>query len=240
MSAVSRTRSRTARSELPPLHNGDRLTQPEFHRRYEAYPEDVKFELIGGTVYMGSPLRETHSDYEGELGFVFELYRRATPGVKAIHGATTILGAESEPQPDLGLRILEEYGGRSRLTRKKYIEGPPELLAEISHSTVAIDLHQKKADYQKAGVQEYLVVCVDERLLFWFDFQKRQSIVGNAQGIYQSRVFPGLWLQAPALLALNSSRVEDVARQGLANPEHAAFVERLRAARRKRVPKRAR
>jgi Uma2 family endonuclease len=240
MSTVSKTSSRRVPSELPPLHNGDRLTQPEFHRRYEAYPEDVKFELIGGTVYMGSPLRETHSDYQGELGFVFEVYRRATPGVKAIHGATTILGAESEPQPDLGLRILEEYEGRSRLTRKKYIEGSPELLAEISHSTVAIDLHQKKADYQTAGVQEYLVVCVDERLLFWFDFKNQRSIVGDSQGIYRSHVFPGLWLHGPALLALDSSRVEDVARQGLASPEHAAFVEQLHAAKRKRASKRPR
>jgi Uma2 family endonuclease len=189
---------------------------------------------------MGSALRETHSDYEGELGFIFEVYRRATPGVKAIHGATTILGAESEPQPDLGLRILEEYGGRSRLTRRKYIEGPPELLAEISHSSIAIDLHQKKADYQRAGVQEYLVVCVDEQLLFWFDFKNQQSIVGNAQGIYRSHVFPGLWVHGPALLALESSRVEEVARQGLANPEHAAFVARLRAVRRKHAPKRSR
>ncbi len=240
MSTAARTKSRRVRSELPPLHNGDRLTQPEFHRRYEAYPEDVKFELIEGTVYMGSPLRETHSDYEDELGFVFGVYRRATPGVKAIHGATTILGVESEPQPDLGLRILEEYGGRSRLTRKKYVEGPPELLAEISHSTVAIDLHQKKADYQRAGVQEYLVVCVDERLLLWFDFKNQQSIPANAQGIYRSQVYPGLWLHGPALLALDSSRVEDVARQGLASSEHAAFVERLSAARRKRAHKRGR
>jgi Uma2 family endonuclease len=222
------------------LHNGDRLTQAEFHRRYEAYPEDVKFELIGGTVYMGSALRETHSDYEEELGFVFGIYRRATPGVKAIHGATTILGAKSEPQPDLGLRILEEYGGRSRLSRKKYIEGPPELVAEISHSTVAIDLHQKKADYQKAGVREYMVVCVDDRLLFWFDFKNQQGIVGDARGIHRSHVFPGLWLHGPALLSLDSTRVEDAARQGLADPEHAAFVERLRAAKRRRAPKRER
>jgi hypothetical protein len=47
MSTVSRTGIRNVSSELPPLHNGDRLTQPEFHRRYEGYPEDVKFELKG-------------------------------------------------------------------------------------------------------------------------------------------------------------------------------------------------
>src|ERR1700693_3044758 len=120
MSTVSGHRKQP-RSEVPLLHSGDRLTQAEFHRRYEAYPEDVQFELVGGTVYMSSPLREPHSDYDDELGFVFSLYRRATPGVKALHGATTILGDESEPQPDLGLRILETYGGRSRLSKKKYV-----------------------------------------------------------------------------------------------------------------------
>ena len=50
---------------LPPLHNGDRLTQAEFHRRYEAYPEDVKFELVGGIVYMTSPLRRPHGAGRG-------------------------------------------------------------------------------------------------------------------------------------------------------------------------------
>lgn len=34
----------------PLLHNGDRLKQPEFHRRYQAHPGSDKFELIGGIV----------------------------------------------------------------------------------------------------------------------------------------------------------------------------------------------
>ena len=49
---------RKAMSVLP-LFNGDRMKQPEFHRRYEQYPDDVKFELIGGIVYMASPARAT-------------------------------------------------------------------------------------------------------------------------------------------------------------------------------------
>ena len=35
------------------LSNGDRMDQAEFHRRYQACPEGVKFELIGGTVIHG-------------------------------------------------------------------------------------------------------------------------------------------------------------------------------------------
>jgi hypothetical protein len=46
-----------------------------------------------------------------------------------------------------------------------------------------------------------------------------------------------LWLHGLALLALDSSRVEAVACQGLANPAHAAFVERLRAVKHRRASK---
>jgi Uma2 family endonuclease len=211
----------------PLLVNGDRLRQPEFHRRYTAYPEDVKFELIGGVVYMGSPLRLSHSDYDGELGFALELYRRATPGVAVLHNATTILGEESEPQPDLGLRLLPEYGGQCRTTADDYLEGPPELLAEIAHSTRAIDMHRKRADYRFAGVAEYVVLCVEERELHWFDFKGRRTLRPTTQGVYRSRVFPGLWIDGPALLARDSARVEAVLREGLASKDHAAFVRRL-------------
>jgi Uma2 family endonuclease len=218
---------------VPPLNNGDRLTQPEFHRRYEAHSGKDKFELIGGIVYMSSPLRKAHSDYDDELGFAFGLYRRATRGVEVLHNATAVLSFTSEPQPDLGLRIRPEYGGRSRDTEDGYIEGPPELLAEIAYSTQAIDLHQKKTDFQQAGVQEYLVLCIEEQQLHWFNFKARRPISPDAKGIYRSRIFPGLWIDGPALLARKSARVARVVQQGLRSSEHAAFVKRLQAKARK-------
>jgi Uma2 family endonuclease len=86
---------------------------------------------------MASPLRIPHSDYTEELAFGLGLYRRATPGVQVLHNATTILGEESEPQPDLEMRILPEYGGRSRSSADEYVEGPPELLVEVAHNNRA-------------------------------------------------------------------------------------------------------
>src|SRR5713101_3731086 len=97
---------------LPPLENGDHLTQAEFHRRYEAYPEDVKFELIGGIVYMASPKRP-HGTSHFKLSLVFAIYEAGTPGVEGADNMTAILGEESEPQPDLMLRLLKECGGQS-------------------------------------------------------------------------------------------------------------------------------
>jgi Uma2 family endonuclease len=234
MSIGLKRQPRERKQNVPELHNGDHLSQPEFHRRYEACPEDVKFELIGGVVYMSSPMREAHSDYDVELGFVFGLYRRATPGSKDLHGATIILGASSEPQPDLGLRILPEYGGRTVVNRKGYLRGPAELLGEIAYSTVAIDLHEKKMDYKRAGVNEYLVLCVEEQEIHWFDFRSNTLILPDSKGILRSNAFPGLWIDGPALLAPDSKKIEQALQQGLASPEHAAFIKRLQAAYRKR------
>src|SRR5262249_48080662 len=153
------------------LENGDRLTQAEFHRRYEAYPEDVKFELIGGIVYMSSPLRRPRGTDHVELSGALFLYKSATPGVEVLDNATTILGEESEPQPDLEMRILPEFGGQSRNAVDEYVAGPPELMAEIAHSSRAIDMHAKRDDYERAGVVEYVVLCVQERELHWFHLQ---------------------------------------------------------------------
>jgi len=210
------------------------MAQPEFHRRYEAYPEDVKFELIGGIVYMASPLRRTHGRWHLQLGSLLERYAARTPGVEALDNATTILGEESEPQPDLALRVLHEYGGRSRETEDDYILGPPELIVEVAHSTRAIDMHQKRVDYQQAGVREYLVLSVEEPELHWFRFRPAARIAPDANGVSRSRVFPGLWIDASALLAGNRNRAGTILRRGLASREHTDFVQRLQARYQKR------
>jgi hypothetical protein len=227
MKPVAKYRPNWGNGKIPPLVNGDRLTQAEFHRRYEAMPPDVKAELIGGIVYMPSPVGRPHSIYHIELNGLLWFYVAGTPGVEALDNATTILSEKAEPQPDTALRILAEYGGQSRETEDEFIAGAPEWLGEIAHSRVAIALHQKREDYRRAGVLEYLVLCVAEQQLRWFDFRRRREIRPDPQGILKSRVFPGLWIDGPALLQRSSKRLIEVVQQGLDSPEHAAFVKRL-------------
>lgn len=228
----------TTAGSVPPLRHGMRLTQPEFHRRYLEYPEDdVKFELIGGVVYMASPLSEYHGSQHVELGTIFTLYKAATPGTRQTGDATTILSKESEPRPDLSLRILAEHGGQAKLSADGYVEGAPELIAEVSLSREAIDLGAKRADYEKAGVREYLVLCLASQTLRWFDFRSGNEIRPR-RGVYRSRIFPGLWIDGPALLAGDSARLHQTVQQGIATPAHARFVARLERAR-QRLARRA-
>jgi hypothetical protein len=219
---------------VPLLANGDRMNQAEFHRRYEQYPDDVKFELVGGIVYMASPLRHSHGAYHVKLSFALECYASGTPGVEVVDNVTTILGEESEPQPDLTMRIVQESGGQSLVNEDEYIQGPPELLAEVAYSSRSIDLNQKRQDYQQVGVLEYLVLSIEDEQLFWFHFPSGESITSNRQGVFKSRVFPGLWIDEKALLALDSAGVRKVIEKGLKSKEHAAFVKRLQRARKQR------
>ena len=176
--------------------NGDQMTQPEFHRHTRLIRATRGLELVEGVVYVASPFRRPHGKYHVQLTMLFGLYETKTRGVEALDNVTMILGAESEPQPDLALRILSAYGGRSRETVDDYIKGPPELIAEVAHSTRSIDMHQKRRDYHRAGVREYLVLCVEQAEIHWFRFKPDGRIVADNHGVFRSRVFPGLWIDA--------------------------------------------
>src|SRR5947209_11403966 len=101
----------TADVERLEMYNGDRMTQPEFHRIYEQMPENFRAELVGGIVYVASPLGIAHANNHLPLGSLLFTYESATPGVQSGDNATIVLGKHDEPQPDLYLRVLPEFGG---------------------------------------------------------------------------------------------------------------------------------
>jgi hypothetical protein len=86
-----------------------------------------------------------------------------------------------------------------------------------------------RRDYEQAGVLEYVVVVLRQQVIRWFILQNGtyQEVSLDADGIFRSRIFPGLWLHANALLQLDGVTVMGALRQGLAKPEHAAFIQQL-------------
>ncbi len=214
----------------PPLQAGDRLTRAEFERRYEAMPPETRAELVEGVVYlMSSPVSsEGHGTPHLALITWLGNYISQTPGTVAADNATVRLDNDNEPQPDAYLRIEENCGGQSRL-EDGYLEGPPEFAAEVSASTASYDLHDKRNAYRRNGVREYLVWRVWDRAIDWFALRdgRYDRLAPDADGCYKSDVFPGLWLDSKALLRNDLARVLAVLQQGLASPEHAAFVAQL-------------
>jgi Uma2 family endonuclease len=215
---------------IPPLENGDRLTRAEFERRYDAMPELKKAELIEGEVRMPSPVRHKgHSSPHSRLVTWLGMYETDTAGVESGDNGTIRLDLDNEPQPDAFLIILPERGGQARISADDYIEGAPELVAEVASSSVSVDLGKKLNAYRRNGVQEYVVWRVLDRQVDWFINREGQfdRLAPAADGILRSTVFPGLWLDPGALVRGDKQTVKRILEQGLSSPEHAAFVARL-------------
>lgn len=222
--------NRVEDSRIPPLESGDRLTRHEFERRYNAIPDVKKAELIEGVVYVASPLRfSTHAKPHGHLIGWLWTYQISTPSVRLGIEPTVRLDQDNEPQPDGVLLIPESAGGQSTLSEDDYVEGAPELVAEIAASSAANDLHDKKKAYRRNGVHEYIVWQIFENRLNWFCLHQGEYVrlAADGNGIVKSQVFPGLWLSVSDLLAGNMARVLSVLQEGLNSAEHAEFVQRL-------------
>lgn len=214
----------------PPLEPNDRLTREEFERRYEAMPHLKKAELLKGIVHMTSPVRiGRHGEPQAALVWWLTSYKAGTPGVRTADNATMRLGPEDEPQPDALMMIEQEHGGQAAVDADDYLSGAPELAAEVAASSASYDLHVKLDVYREHGVREYIVWRVADRAIDWFVLQgeRYEPLAADSDGILRSRVFPGLWLDPVALIEGDLSRLAEVLRDGLASPEHAAFVERL-------------
>ncbi|WP_311774909.1 Uma2 family endonuclease [Nostoc sp. 2RC] len=217
-------------SYIPPLESGDRLTRPEFERRYNAMPNLKKAELIEGVVYVSSPLRfEPHAEPHANLMGWLWSYKIATPGVRLGDNPTVRLDLDNEPQPDAILLIDAACGGQSHLGSDGYVEGAPELVAEVAASSATKDLYDKKRAYRRNGIQEYIVWQVFEQTVSWFSLQNGEyvALLPNPLGIIESQVFPGLWLDVSALVTGNMQQVLTVLHKGLASVEHEAFVQQL-------------
>jgi Uma2 family endonuclease len=217
-------------NQLPPLQNGDRLTRLEFERRYTAMPHIKKAELIEGAVYMASPLRfEPHAEPHGDLMIWLGNYKVATPGVRMGDNPTVRLDLDNEPQPDALLMIDAVCGGSAFIGEDGYVEGAPELVAEVAATSAAIDLGDKKRAYRRNRVKEYIVWQVFDQKIDWYHLTN-DDYVGldvNENGVICSLVFPGLWLDISAMLVGDMARVLAVLQQGLASEAHQQFVQQL-------------
>jgi len=217
------------RRGTPPLVAGDRLTRDEFLRRYKAMPHLNKAELIDGRVYMPPISHEGHSGPTSDLGYWLASYRIATPGVDSGDNGTVLLDLDNAPQPDNYLFVRPEHGGQVEIDADGFIDGGPELVAEVAATSASYDLHEKLHAYRRNGVKEYIVLRTRDRALDWFILRGSvyERLEPGEDGIHRSETFPGLWLDAAALIGRDMKRVSDMGALGLASDKHGEFIKTL-------------
>jgi len=197
MTAISDTPA--ARELYPSLESGDRLSRAEFWRRFCARPDIKKAELVEGVVYVASPVSLRHGKPHYRLSGWLATYESKHAGVTGADNSTVLLDPDNVPQPDLMLW----YDRPGRVNDDDYFVGAPDLVIEVSASSASIDLHDKLRVYRRNGVQEYLVWSVRESEVRWFELRdgEYEPLPRSDKGIIESKVFPGLRLSVPALIA---------------------------------------
>lgn len=219
-------------SKSPLLETGDVLSREEFERRYERLLKVKKVELIEGIVHMPSPVRwNRHAAPHADMITFLGMYRTYTPGVRVGDNGSLRLDMDNEPQADAAMIIEPRWGGSTRLSEDDFIEGGPELVAEVASSSVSIDLHRKLSVYCKNRVQEYLVWRVLDEEIDWFVLKGNQyeKLATDSAGLLRSEVFPGLWLHVAGMLSGDMRLVIESLQKGLASDARRAWVLRLEA-----------
>ena len=193
----------TARNSI---ENGAVIGGEEFLALYESAPDLEHVELIEGIVYMPSPVS---IDHHGEQqAFVLDWltnYRWMHDDLRVSGPGTVVLDAENVLEPDAIL--FRKRDGQTN--DRGYLTEVPELVVEVANTSASRDLHQKKEAYRRNGVLEYIVWRVQDEAIDWFalvdgQFEERRP---GKTGIIESKVFAGLRLNVPAMLAMDRPKV---------------------------------
>jgi len=149
-----------------------RFTVEEYHRMAEKgiLGPDEQVELVRGVIREMSPKNWAHVIAAKS---VYDLLLDALRGKASVYPEAPLVAdaIDSEPQPDvLVCSNPDEWAYGSRRTN-------PLLVIEISDSSLQYDLGEKASLYAEAGVPEYWVVNLVERVLVVF----REPLKGSYQ-----------------------------------------------------------
>lgn len=192
----------------PFFENGDMLSLGEFLRRY-ALSEFKRVELIEGVVHMPSPVRfSKHAAPDGLIHVWLGVYA-AEHGLEMCPNPTVLLDSENAFQPDALLCSKPRKGSRVWINKDDFLCGSPELVVEISASSVSIDLRDKLRVYRRCGVNEYIVWRTLDREIDWFVLEDGQyvKLAADRHGRIHSRMFKGLTLDTAAALKMDKAKV---------------------------------
>ncbi len=215
MTAVSPSR----RKENPPL-NWQRATWDDYVRVRE-YHRDSETPRVKLFFYKNALLVDdmgwegiNHSIVRGLFAYIFLFWfsQRSQQAI-SIDGCLFEKDGEGAGSPDLVIYIGSDYPqwqpGESRkidLNRWRV----PDLVGEISDTTLASDLDRKKQLYAALGIAEYWVIDVRGRRVFWFLLDQ----LGEYQEVSESGALIGL---DKSLLEETFARLETMTNMEAAN-----------------------
>jgi Uma2 family endonuclease len=196
-----RARPSSLPEHIPELQNGDRLSHEEFMRRYEAMPE-TRAQLVAGSVFIRGRVPFVHGESHASITGWIGHYAAQHPNLILGSGCTVLLDDADVVEPDVLLMRPFAQSGRAQVGSDGYVHGPPELVVEVAASTASLDANAKAEAYHAAGVKEYLLWRTEEERIDWYERSDDRYLAmsPDANGLVESKLFPGLILNPAALL----------------------------------------
>lgn len=137
-----------------------RTGSPFTWQDYQTWPDDERWEIIGGIAYALSPAPTTqHQKIVGSLYCHLERALEGTLCIPFVAPLDVRLSDLDVVQPDI-LVVCDP----NKIT-PSHIEGAPDVVVEVlSPATAARDQREKRALYQAAGVREYVLILPTDLL----------------------------------------------------------------------------
>ena len=159
---------------------------------------------------MPSPVRcERHGEPHSTLGGWLFLYRARTRGVRLADNASVRLGLGNMPQPDCLLFISPACGGQVRIDEDDYVNGAPDLVAEVAAGSIHCDLNGKFQAYPREGFCEYMIWRRSSTVrLIGSSLREAgyEKLAPDEDGIFRTRSFPDSGLIRPHCCATIATR----------------------------------
>ena len=155
-------------------------------------PPDQRCEFVEGEVIMYCPMSTEHSKMVTFLLRLLGDYCDAKNLGEVMSEPTTRLSPGVNRQPDICFVPRE----KAHLAKGLPMEVVPPFIIEVSWSTREIDLGEKARDYERAFVQEYWVVDIEEKdvvvhILEQGQYQRSQQKSGRLE----SRIVSGFYVE---------------------------------------------
>jgi Uma2 family endonuclease len=166
----------------------------------EKYAHDFA-EYVDGVVIRMTPVSRRHNDLSRFLEDVFTALLPLVGGGEVLQAPMVMIGDPNLPhrEPDLQVFLAENV----HRIKETYVEGAADLVIEIiSPESDRRDRVDKFDEYERVGVKEYWMFDArfQEALFYQLDATGHfVRVEPDANGVYQSKVFPKLRLPVALL-----------------------------------------
>lgn len=179
-----------------PSYNGRRMSADQ----YLSLPETrERYELVDGVIIVSPSATWGHQRIAREILLQLTEFLEQSPIGEAVSEVDVRLRDDLVLRPDV---VFLSSAKAARVA--KYITEPPDLVVEIvSPGAAERDLHDKKHDYETAGVAEYWVIDPEAREMHFFALDAGRFVPIHAVGDeLKSRIVSGFVLKLDRVKSL--------------------------------------